>query len=181
MFGVSIEGLVSSIWARCFFYLHISPDRARYFSLLRQRKVPKRKAIPAACPLLESTRPLRSLAHALLVKPGARATRYAQTGASFFRSLLRCSAAPDGGGNSTPTPTPKTSRPYPFALTEYRSHSGNRRAPCLRQVYLPSCARPRRGEERKGSAQPMSAPECHSLWVLSLGQARESTSPFRAK
>jgi hypothetical protein len=27
----------------------------------------------------------------------------------------------------------------------------------------------------------MSAPGCHSLWVLSLGQARESTSPFRAK
>ena len=75
----------------------------------------------------------------------------------------------------------KPATPVPFALTEYRSQSGIRRAPCLRQVYLPSCARPRSGEERRESAQPMSAPGCHSLWVLSLGQARESTSPFRAK
>ena len=138
--------------------------------MLRQRKVPKRKAIPEACPLRGFP--------ALLVKPGARATRYAQTGASVLRPLLRCSAAPDGGSQNQHQ---KPDISFPFALTEYRSQSGNRRAPCLRQVYLPSCARPRRGEERRESAQPMSAPECPSLWVLSLGQARESISPERAK
>ena len=83
------------------------------------------------------------------------------------------------GGSQNRKSKPAT--PVPSALTEYRSQSGIRRAPCLRQVYLPSCARPRTGEERRESAQPMSAPGCHSLWVLSLGQARESTSPFRAK
>ena len=72
---------------------------------------------------------------------------------------------------------------HPKHLPGSRLHSpstaarpGTRRAPCLRQVYLPSCARPRRGEERRASAQPMSAPGRPSLWVLSLGQARESTS-----
>ncbi len=155
------------------FSLLVSPVRARYFSLLRQRKVSKRKAIPEACPLRGFP--------ALLVKPGARATRCAQTGASFIRSLLRCSAAPDGGNSK---PTPKTSRFFPFALTEYRSQSGTRRAPCLSEsskARCASCVRPRSGEERRGSAQPMSAPECPSLWVLSLGQARESTSPEWAK
>jgi len=45
----------------------------------------------------------------------------------------------------------------------------------------PSCARPRIGEERRASALADECSGCHSLWVLSLGQARESTSPFMAK
>ena len=57
---------------------------------------------------------------------------YAQTGASVIRPLLRCSAAPDGWGNSRTTPN--TRYLLLVALTEYRSQSGNRRAPCLRQV-----------------------------------------------
>jgi len=80
----------------------------------------------------------------------------------------------------------KTNTQYQPPPTRLHSPStaatpGSRRAPCLRQVYLPSCARPRRGEERRGSAQPMSAPGCPSLWVLSLGHSRESTSPEWAK
>ena len=71
--------------------------------------------------------------------------------------------------------------PGPPALTEYRRKAGIRRAPCLRQACLPSCARPRIGEERRVSASADECSGCPSLWVLSLGQARESTSPFRAK
>ena len=141
--------------AGCLFHLLVSPSRARYFSLLRQRKVPKRKAIPEACPLRGFP--------ALLVKPGTRATRCAQTGASVLRALLRCSAAPDGG-------RVKTGNQHPPAFSRLHSPStaatpGSRRAPCLRQVYLPSCARPRRGEERRESAP---ADECAGV-PFSLG------------
>ena len=57
----------------------------------------------------------------------------------------------------TKSPKPKSAIPDPFALTEYRRQAGTRRAPCLRQACLPSCARPRIGEERRASAQ---ADEC---------------------
>jgi hypothetical protein len=78
----------------------------------------------------------------------------------------------------------KTNTRKPFALTEYRSHSGNQARTLSERIErseIASCARPRRGEERKESAQPMSAPGCPSLWVLSLGHSRESTSPKWAK
>ena len=121
--------------------------------MLRQRKVPKRKAIPEACPLRGFP--------ALLVKPGARATRCAQTGASVLRPLLRCSAAPDGGTiNNQHLPAFSRLHSPSTAATP-----GSRRAPCLRQVYLPSCARPRRGEERRESAP---ADECAGV-PFSLG------------
>jgi len=48
-------------------------------------------------------------------------------------------------------------------------------------VQAPSCARPRPGEERRGSAPADEGFGCPSLWVLSLGQARESTSPKRGE
>jgi hypothetical protein len=44
---------------------------------------------------------------------------------------------------------------YPFALTEYRSHSGNKARTLserIEQSEIASCARPRIGEERRGSA-----------------------------
>ena len=135
----------------------VSPIRARYFSLLRQRKVSKRKAIPEACPLRGSP--------ALLVQTGARATRCAQTGRELtpvFTAMLGCARRV---GNQNPKQHPKPATSFPFALTEYRSQSGIRRAPCLRQVYLPSCARPRIGEERKESAI---ADECTGV-PFSLG------------
>jgi hypothetical protein len=91
-----------------------------------------------------------------------------------FTAMLGC-ARRVGSQNLTPIPAVL----YPFALTEYRSHSGNKARTCLRQVYLPSCARPRRGEERRASATADECAGSPSLWVLSLGQARESTSPKR--
>ena len=55
---------------------------------------------------------------------------------------------------------------------------GPRRAPCLRQVYLPSCARPRRGEERRESAP---ADECagvpFSLGTFSWALKRKYLAP----
>ncbi|MGB5178742.1 MAG: hypothetical protein WBP44_08455, partial [Gammaproteobacteria bacterium] len=54
------------------------------------------------------------------------------------------------GGNSKPTP--KTSRPFPFALTEYRSQSGIKARTLFERIEqreIASCTRPRRGEERK--------------------------------
>jgi hypothetical protein len=53
--------------------------------------------------------------------------------------------------------------------------------PACRAYKTPSCARPRSGEERRASAPADECSGCPSLWVLSLGQARESTSPCRAK
>ncbi|MGB5427816.1 MAG: hypothetical protein WBN95_13635, partial [Gammaproteobacteria bacterium] len=73
--GVFVSGDFYRMGCHCLlweYYQFISPGRARYFSLLRQRKVSKRKAIPEACPLRGSP--------ALLVQTGARATRCAQTG-----------------------------------------------------------------------------------------------------
>ena len=155
------------------------PFRARYFSLLRQRKVPKRNAGPAACPLRGFP--------ALLVKTGARATRdlanarFAQTWRELhpvFTAMLGCA---NGFKVKTKNPNPKSATPDPFALTEYRRQAGTRRAPCLRQACLPSCARPRIGEERRASASADECSGCPSLWVLSLGQTRESTSTAWAK
>ena len=147
--------------------------------MLRQRKVPKRNAGPAACPLRGFP--------ALLVKTGARATRdlanarFAQTGRErhpVFTAMLGCA---NGIKVKTKDTNQKTATPNPSALTEYRRQSGTRRAPCLRQACLPSCARPRIGEERRASASADECSGCPSLWVLSLGQARESISPRRAK
>ncbi len=147
--------------------------RARYFSLLRQRKVSKRKAIPEACPLRGFP--------ALLVKPGARATRSRSNRRErppAFTAMLGCARRGEA----------KTE--HPKAATRSRLHSPSTAASPdqartlserIEHREIASCARPRTGEERRESAQPMSALECPSLWVLSLGQARESTSPFRAK
>ena len=103
--------------------------------MLRQRKVSKRKAIPEAYPLRGSP--------AFLVKPGARATRCAQTGRERPPALLRCSAAPDGWAKFKTTD--KTQQPH----TRLHSPStaatpGSRCAPCLsdRAQRVASCARP---------------------------------------
>jgi hypothetical protein len=95
-----------------------------------------------------------------------------------FTAMLGCAIRGEDQ-NKNPKPNPATR--FPLALTEYRSHSGSQACTCLRQVYLPSCARPRRGEERRASATADECAGSPSLWVLSLGQARESTSPERAK
>ena len=70
----------------------------------------------------------------------------------------------------------------PVALTEYRSQSGEQARTMFEGVYgakprkSPSCAWP---PDWRGTQGTGVAGECsggHSLWVLSLGQARESTS-----
>ena len=97
---------------------------------------------------------------------------------------FHCDARLRQMGRRNSKPTSQTAASFPFALTEYRSQSGIKARTLserIEQSEIASCARPRTGEERRGSAQPMSAPGCPSLWVLSLGQSRESTSPFRGK
>jgi len=140
------------------FVLLVSPNRARYFSLLAKEKYPKerrsRRLARYAGPLRFSCKP--ALAQLAALKQGA----------SLSRFPLRCSAAPDGGGNSKPTP--KTSRPFPFALTEYRSQSGIKARTLFERIEqreIASCARPRSGEERKESA---TADECTGV-PFSLG------------
>ena len=160
----------------------ISPIRARYFSLLRQRKVSKRKAIPEACPLRGSP--------ALLVKPGARATRCAQTGRELppaFTAMLGCArrvggiqnqnqnqhqhqhqhqhlkpAAPTRCTHRVPQPVRDQARTL-FERIEHRE--------------IASCARPRSGEERRGSAQPMSAPGALLFGYFLLGKQEKVPRP----
>ena len=147
--------------------------RARYFSLLRQRKVSKRKAIPEACPLRGFP--------ALLVKPGARATRSRSNRRErppAFTAMLGCARRGEAKTNTQkPPPDPVCTHRVPQPVRDQARTLSER----IEHREIASCARPRTGEERRESAQPMSALECPSLWVLSLGQARESTSPFRAK
>ena len=80
-------------WAGCFFApgaSRVSPRRASYFFLLRQKKVTKKKAshVRAASRCL-----------ALLAAFGALANSLRSNNASaLIRTLLRCSARPNGGG-----------------------------------------------------------------------------------
>ena len=106
-------------------------------------------------------------------------------------SGLHCDARlrQTGGGESKPKI--KTCHPGPVCTHRVPQPARDQARTLFERIEhreIASCARPRAGEERMGKAakrpctlRPMSAPECHSLWVLSLGQARESTSPFRAK
>ena len=156
----------------------LSRPPARYFSLLRQRKVSQRKAarrlapihkhkclwIGVPCASRENRRLLNSRSRY------ARPLKHTQASSGFHcdaRLRLR-------GLRSTP----------PVALTEYRSQSGEQARTMFEAVYgagfmprkLPSCARP---PDWRGTQGTGVAGECSggpSLWVLSLGQARESTS-----
>jgi len=98
-------------------------------------------------------------------KPALAQLAALKQGASLPRFPLRCSAAPDGWEIKTQNNTlnqPPHSRLHSLSTA---ANPGSRRAPCLRQVYLPSCARPRIGEERKESAI---ADECTGV-PFSLG------------
>jgi len=165
---------------------------ARYFSLLRQRKVSKRKAaldawlpnplslqgryaaLPCASRRFGRSPNSQDLPRLRLANP-AQTGRLAQsqTGCDA-RQRLRVS----GMVPQVPLPSPSTA-----------AKPGNRSAPCSRQDWTGSLipfrlrvARDARfGEERRESAPADEGCGCLSLWVLSLGQARESTSPERAK
>ena len=137
------------------------------------KKSTQKKGVPDGLPAdAGSLRFSRSPALAQL----AVSLRESRSNRAQASSGLHCDARLRQRGNSTPKI--KTTTPDPSALTEYRSHAGIRRAPCLS---VASCARPRYGEERRASALADECAGCPSLWVLSLGQARESISPRRAK
>ena len=117
-------------------------------------------------------------------KPALAQLAALKQGASLPRFPLRCSAAPDGWEIKTQNNTlnqPPHSRLHSPSTA---ANPGSRRAPCLsvsstarsRVVRAPGLARNARNRR-----QPMSAPGCPSLWVLSLGHSRESTSPEWAK
>ena len=144
---------------------------ARYFSLLRQRKVPKRKACPAACPLTRV--PCASREARRLRNSRSHCARLAQTGRKrhpVFTAMLGCANG------------------LKFKRKNQNSHS---RPVCTHRVpqtirdqgrsclSVASSAHPLIVEERRVSALADECSGCPSLWVLSLGQARESTSPSR--
>ena len=116
-------GIGTSQTAGCPLYLLTSPIRARYFSLLRQRKVPKRKAIPEACPLRGSP--------ALLVKAGARATRYAQTGRERHPALTAMLGCVRRGKSQNQHQHLKPAAPTRLHSLSTTATPGTRRAPCL--------------------------------------------------
>ena len=128
------------------------------------KKSTQKKGDPKACPLRGFP--------ALLAKPGARATRLRSNRRErppVFTAMPGC-ARRVGSQNLTPIPASCTRLHSPSTAAT----PGTRRAPCLRQVYLPSCARPRRGEERRASAQPMSAAGLpFSLGTFSLALKRK--------
>jgi hypothetical protein len=154
----------------------LAPARRDTFLCSAKEKYPKERR-PGGLPHYTSISACVMVSPALLVKTGACSTRdLAALDRSNTRKLHPVFTAMLGcayGGVDL----------KPVALTEYRSQSGKQVRTMSEGGYgakprkPPSCARPRIGEERRG---PASAGECSgglSLWVLSLGQARESTSP----
>jgi len=150
-----MDGTVFYIWVGFEFGFRLLGE---VLSLACPRESTQRERHPVACPGIN----LRFMpgSPVLLGKTGARATRdlaaldYAQTGASFFRFSLRCSAAPNGvlGGVPEPvvlakhrwipafagmtghdraqvsTPTLQPVGLMPVGAAEHRSHFGIERA-----------------------------------------------------
>ena len=94
----------------------VAPRQAPHFSLLRQRKVSKRKAsrrpgrfaVPCAARFARGARKLASLKHA---RP-------------FFRAPLRCSARPDGtGGSGYGLPRSQPCWPDGESVPDFRRHA----------------------------------------------------------
>jgi len=92
--------------------------------------------------------------------------------APAFPAMLGCARRVENQTNTQGLPTATRLHSPSTAATP-----GTRRAPCLRQVYLPSCARPRRGEERRASAQPMSAPGALLFGYFLLGKQEKVPRP----
>jgi hypothetical protein len=73
-----------------------------------------------------------------------------------------------GGAHGSKSQNTNPSTLFPFALTEYRSHSGIKARALFERIEhreIASCARPRKGEERRASAL---ADECTGV-PFSLG------------
>ena len=145
------------------------------------KKSTQKKGGPKACPLrgfpvllgILSARQTRSICCA------CRLANPARQGGSLILKIPAMLGCANGFEVQTQTTTPK-----PVALTEYRRQSGIKARALSERTErseIASCARPRIGEERRASALADECSGCPSLWVLSLGQARESISPRRAK
>jgi len=185
-----------------------SPRRATHFSLLRQRKVSKRKATPPS-----ATLPLRSRAPC-----GAHVSRGLAELASLkqlralIRETLRSSAHPEGledrSGLCFARPTTRCRRVAPTALglvvlvfrraersdgpfgsrsqipsgcAEERSGSRIRARDCLSEASsseTPRTASTAGCPQRSGGTQTAGSP---FLCLLSFGEARESESPAGAR
>ena len=137
---------ISALQALLFLMRALAPARRDTFLCSAKEKYPKERR-PGGLPNYTSINACVIGFPALLVKTGACSTRYAQTVASFTRFSLRCSAASTGGVDLKPV-----------ILTESRSQSGKQVRTMSEGGYgakprnLPSCARPRIGEERRGPA-----------------------------
>ena len=143
--------------------------------MLRQRKVPKRNAGPAACPLTRvpcASREVRRLRNSR-----SRYARLTQTGRKrhpVFTAMLGCA----NGIKVKTHPQPQIISPRPVCTHRVPQTIRDQGRSCLSAA---SSAHPLIVEVRRVSAPADECTGCPSLWVLSLGQARESASPRRAK
>ena len=137
---------------------------ARYFSLLRQRKVSKRNAGPATCPLTRV--PCAS-------RESRRSRNSLRSDRARASSGLHCDARLRQTGVEI-----QNHHPGPVCTHRVPQTIRDQGRSCLSAA---SSAHPLIGEERRASAPADECSGCPSLWVLSLGQTRESISPRRAK
>ena len=105
------------------FWVRVSPSRARYFSLRRQRKVPKRNAGPTACPLTRVPCASRYFERSPDSQhlPRLRLANTARQGGSLalkIPAMLGCA-----NGNGVPPPVPSHS-PSTAANPETGAHPG---------------------------------------------------------
>jgi hypothetical protein len=144
-----------------------------YFSLRRQRKVPKEKRTRRLTRYAGSLRFSRSPALAQLAF-SLRSTRSDRAQAS---SGLHCDARLRQTGVKFKTNT-QNRHPVPVCTHRVPQTIRDQGRSCLS---VASSAHPLIGEERRASAPADECSGCPSLWVLSLGKTRESASADRAK
>ena len=108
----------------------------------------------------------------------SRYARFAQTGRKLppgFTAMLGCARRDQSQNNKT---KPRIYHPRPVCAHRVPQTIRDQGRSCLSAA---SSAHPLIVEERRASASADECSGCPSLWVLSLGQARESISPRRAK
>ena len=147
------------------------------------KKTNQKKSVPAVGPTAHRWCAVGFLP--LLGKTGARPTRrsrYArfglEQGARLPRFFLRCSAAPTGPNPATRLPWAQPSIAGSLRSSEPVCRAGfasRRRGKCCE---IGERSKGREAQGTRVSGQVVGRP---SLWVLSLGRARESTSPMKGE
>ena len=143
-----MEGSRPFCWIVCRVAGRVSPRRATHFSLLRQRKVSKRKA----------SRMRRPCGHtALLGLGGVRANSpSAQTRAPLIRPALRYSPTHNGGEPGTAAVAQPDTIFKPYTQQNCYEKSSYLRKLCLRKWHFSSPILPTHGAERsKGVFSPL--------------------------